>query len=82
MWLAVCSSALQLQFAKDIKPLLCIVDQSNPPPVHKWFSLTREGLGRVIPGDEGPGKGIKVWRREVFGLQWYWTYQGLSVVPI
>jgi len=35
-------------------------------PVRRRFSLTQEGLGRVIPGGEGPGDGINVWRREAF----------------
>jgi len=28
--------------------------------------MTQEGLGRVIPGGEGPEDGINVWRQEVF----------------
>jgi len=34
-------------------------------PVRRRFSLTQEGLGRVILSDEGPGNGINVWRRDV-----------------
>jgi len=34
--------------------------------VQQQFSLTQEGLSRVIPGGEGPGDGINLWRRENF----------------
>jgi len=63
---AVCSSAPHLQFAEGIKPHLCIVERNSPTPVRRRFSLTQEGLHRVILGGEGPGGGIIVWRREVF----------------
>jgi len=53
-----CSSAPHLQFAEGTKTHLCIVEQNSPTPVRRWFSLTQEGLGRVIPGDEGPGDGL------------------------
>jgi len=66
MWSAVCSSAPQLQLAEGTKPHLCIVERNSPAPVRKRFSLTQEGLDRVIPGGEGPAKGIRVWRREIF----------------
>jgi len=66
MWSAVCSSALHLQFAEGTKPHLCIVEHNSPTPVCRRFSLTQEGLGRVIPSSEGPGDGINVWKREVF----------------
>jgi len=66
MWSAVCSSAPHLQFAEDTKPHLCIVERNSPTPVRRRFSLTQEGLCRVIPGGEGPGDGINVWRRKVF----------------
>jgi len=49
MWLAICSSALQLQFAEGTKPHLCIVEWNSPISVRKRFSLTQKGLDRVIP---------------------------------
>jgi len=79
--------------AHGTKLHLCIVEQNSPTPVRRRFSLTQEGLDRVIPGGEGAGDKINVWRREVFSaipystydrttkLQLHWTYQGLSVVP-
>jgi len=65
MWSVVCSSAPHLQFAEGTKPHLCIVEWNSPTPVRRRFSLTQEGLGRVITGGEGPGDGKNVWRREV-----------------
>jgi len=49
-----------------------------------------------MPGGEGPGDGIYVWRQEVFfchsmfhlqydlprKLQWHWTYLDLLVTPV
>jgi len=82
-----------MQFTQGTKPHLCIIEWNSPTPVRKQFSLMQEGLGRVIPGGEGPGYGINVWRPEVFSaipysaydpprkLQWYWTYLDLLVVP-
>jgi len=55
-----------LQFAEGTKPHLCIVERNSPTPVRRRISLTQESLGRVIPGGEGPGDGINVWRREDF----------------
>jgi len=52
-----------LQFAEGTKPHLYIVERNSPSLVRMLFSLTREGLGRIIPGAEGPGDGINVWRR-------------------
>jgi len=66
MWSAVCSSVPHLQFAEGTKPHLCIVERNSPTAVRRRFSLTQEGLSRVIPGGEGPGDGINVWRREIF----------------
>jgi len=66
IWSAVCSSAPHLQFAEVTKPHLCIVERNSPTPVRRRFSLAQKGVGRVIPGGEGPGDGINVWRREVF----------------
>jgi len=60
MWSAVCSSAPHLQFAEGTKSYLCIVERNSPTPVCMQFSLIQEGLGRVIPGDEGPGDEINV----------------------
>jgi len=50
----VCSRpfASLLQFAENTKPHLCIVERNSPTPLRRRFSLTQEGLGRVIPGDE------------------------------
>jgi len=53
--LAVCSSASHLQFVKGTKYHFCIVEWNSPTPVRRQFSLTQEGLGRVIPGGERPG---------------------------
>jgi len=44
------------------KPHLCIVERNSPTLVRRRFNLTQEGLCRVIPGGEGPGDGINVWR--------------------
>jgi len=49
LWSAVCSSAPHLQFAEGTKLQLCIVERNNSTPVRRQFSLTQEGLGRVIP---------------------------------
>jgi len=46
------------QFADGTKPHLCIAERNSPTPVRRRFSLTQEGIGRVIPGDEGPVDGI------------------------
>jgi len=59
-------SVPHLQFAEGTKPYLYIVEQNSPTPVHRRFSLTQEGLGRVILGGEGPGDGINMWRLKVF----------------
>jgi len=40
--------------------IFCIVERKNSTPVRRWFSLTQEGLDKVIPGGEGPGDGINV----------------------
>jgi len=68
------------------------VERNSSTPVRRRFSLTQEGLSRVIPGGEEPGDGINVWRRETVSaipystydlsrkLQLYWTYLGLSGV--
>jgi len=56
MWSAVCSSAPQLQFTEGTKPHFCIVKRNSPTPVCRRFSLTPEGLGRVIPGERGQEK--------------------------
>jgi len=61
--LLLCSTAAVCQ---GYQHHLCIVEQNSPTPVGRWFSLTQEGLGRVIPGGEGPVEGIKVWKQEVF----------------
>jgi len=66
MRLAVWSSALHLQFVEGTKPHLCIVERNSPMLVRRWFSLTQEGLGRIIPGGEGPAEGINVMRWDVF----------------
>jgi len=67
MWSAVYSAAPQLQFAKGIKSHLCIVERNSTTLIiRRRFSLTQEGLSRIISGGEGPGDGINVWRREVF----------------
>jgi len=57
---AVCSSAPHLQLAESTKPHLCIVEWNSPTPVRRRFSLTQEGLDRVIHGGGGPGDGINV----------------------
>jgi len=62
MWLAVCSSATHLQFAEITKPHLCIVERNSPTLVRRRFSVTQEGLGRVISGGKKPRDGINVWR--------------------
>jgi len=54
------SFAPHLQFAEGTKPHLCIIEQNSPTPVGRRFSLTQEGLGRVISGGEGPGDRINV----------------------
>jgi len=66
MWSTVYSSAPKLQFAECTKHHLCIVELNSPTPVRRRFCLTQEGLGRVIPGGEGPAGAITVWMREVF----------------
>jgi len=58
--LCICSSS------RTTKHHLCIVERNSPTPVRRWFSLTQEGLGWVIPGGERPGDGINEWRREEF----------------
>jgi len=62
MWSAVCSFVPQLQFAEGTNPYLCIVERNSPTLVRRRFSVIQEGLGRVIPGGEGPAEGINVWR--------------------
>jgi len=81
IWSTVCSSAPHLQFAECTKLHLCIVERNNPTPVRRRFSLTQEGL--CIPGGEGPGDGINVWRREVFfchSIFHLWSDQKAAVV--
>jgi len=93
MWSAVCFSASHLQFTKDTKPHLYIVEQNSPTAVRERFSPTQEGLGR----GSFPVWGARRWNecveaRNIFAipyftydlprkLLWYWTYLGLSVVP-
>jgi len=60
------SSAPQLQFAKGTKPHLCFVERNSPMPVRKRFSLTQEGLGRVILCGEGPAEGTSVEARCIY----------------
>jgi len=60
-----------------------IVERNSPTPVLRQFSLTHEGLGRVIPFGEGPGDGVNVWRREVFfyhSIFHLWSVQKAAVV--
>jgi len=83
MWSAICSSTPHLQFAESPKPHQCIVKRNSPTPVRRRFSLTREGLGRIISGGDGPGDGINVWRREVFfchSVFNFWSAQKAAVV--
>jgi len=56
----------QLQYAEGTETHVCIVERNSPTSVRRRFSLTQEGLGRVIPGGEGPEDGINIWRRELF----------------
>jgi len=60
------SFVVQLQFAEGTKPCLCTIDRNSLTPVRRRFSLTQEGLGRVISGGEEPINGINVWKRGVF----------------
>jgi len=59
-------------------PHLCIVERNNPTPVRRRISLTQQDLGRIIPGGEGPGDGINVWRREVLSAAGTKGYLDLS----
>jgi len=51
-------SASAVRHAKDTKPHLCIIERNSSTPVRRQFSLTQEGLCRVIPGGEEPGDGV------------------------
>jgi len=59
-------SASAVQFTEGTRPQLCIVERNSPTPVRRRFSLTQEGLGRVILGGERQGGGINMWRQEYF----------------
>jgi len=61
--LLLCSD---LQFAESTKPHLGIVERNSPTPVRRRFSLTQEGLGKVIVGGEGLAKGKRVEARGIF----------------
>jgi len=66
-YLILCSVAPHLQFAaRGHHSHLCIVKQNSPMLVCRQFSLTQEGLDRVIPGIKGPGDRINVGRRDVY----------------
>jgi len=80
MCMAVCSSSLQLQFAEGTKPHLCIVERISPTPVRRRFSLIQEDLCRVIPGGEGPGDKINLWRREIIFCHFVFLFRPESAV--
>jgi len=55
-----------LQYADGTKPHLCIDERNSPTPVRRRFSLSQEGLDRIIPGGERPGDGINFCLKLVF----------------
>jgi len=72
VWLAVYSSAPQIQLAEGTKPHLCILLSGTVQRQYVGGLVwPRKCLGRVIPGGGEPAKGTNEWRREVIFLPFH-----------